>query len=142
MAWNSPPEEQTADRAGFSEHALDLLSSVLGYLRARFELAGIESKEAVATYGKAAVLVVGALCLAVFGYLFLWIGVVAVVAWLAGVFWGWIALAAGILHFIGAFGLIAAAKAKWGRPVFPVTLQEFRKDQEWLNRPKPTESHS
>jgi len=140
MSRDTPPREHTADRVGFSEYLLDLLSSTLSYLKARFELAGIEGREALAAYGKVAVLLAGALVVALFGYIFLWIGIVAAIATFADLFWGWIVIGVAILHFIAAAGLAAAAKAKWGSPVFPVTLQEFRKDQEWLTRPQRSES--
>ena len=138
MNWNTPPRERTADQAGFSEHVLDLLSSALGYLQARLELAGIEGREALATYGMGVALLAAAAVLLLFGYVFLWIGIIAVIATFSGVFWGWVVLAVAILHFIGALGLALAARAKWGRPVFPVTLQELRKDQEWLTKPGQT----
>ena len=64
MIWNSPPEERTADHAGFTEHVLDLLSSAVGYLQARLELAGIEGREAVGAYGAAVAWLMGAIGLA------------------------------------------------------------------------------
>ena len=142
MNWKSPPREHAVDGPGLSEHVTGLLSSVLGYLQARCELAGIEGREAVSIYGKAVAFLVAAAGLLVFGYIFLWIGIMALTAWLLGVYWGWVVLGAGILHIIAAVGFAIAAKVKWGKPVFPVTLQELRKDQEWLTRPTQTASRS
>jgi len=133
-----PPPARTAAEAGLPEHISSLLASAAGYLRARLELAGIEGREAAASYGKAVAFLAATVGLLLFGYILLWIGVIALVAYFAGVHWGWITLAIGILHVIGAACCALAAKAKWGRPVFPATLQELRKDQEWLSSPKQT----
>jgi uncharacterized membrane protein YqjE len=138
MIWTSQPRERTATDAGMPEHLLLAASSVLAYLQARLELAGIESKDALAIYGAlAGFLALGAGFL-LFGYIFIWIGAIALVATLSGVSWGLVTLAAGILHLIGAAGFLWAAKAKWGRPVFSATLKEFRKDQQWLRSPQAT----
>ena len=41
-------------------------------------------------------------------------------------------LGAGVLHFIAAAALALVAKARLARRMFEATLDEFRKDQEWL----------
>jgi len=139
MIWRKQaPEPQTAAEAGLSEHVLSMLASAAGYIRARLELAGLEGKEAVSVYGKVFALVAAAVTLLLFGYIFLWIGLIAVVAYVASVHWGWITVAVGLLHLIGAGACLWGARAGWGKPVFTATLQEFRKDQEWLSSPKET----
>jgi len=135
-----PEEERTAADAGLPEHLLSLLASATGYLRARLELAGMEGKEAVGAYGKVFAFLAGAILLLLFGYVFLWIGLIAVIAHFAAVHWGWITVAVGLLHLIGTALCLWGAKAKWGKPVFTATLNEFRKDQEWLSSPKETRS--
>ena len=135
---NSPP----AAEGGLPEHIQGLLSSVLGYFHARAELAGIEGKEAAVVYGKVFAFLAAAVALLLFGYVFLWIGLVAVIAHLAGVYWGWPTLGVGVLHLLGVVIFGFMAKAKWGQPVFPATLREFKKDQEWLSNPKQTARHS
>ena len=142
MIWKSHPHERTASEAGLSEHLLSLASSVIGYLQSRLELAGIEGKEAIAAYGKVAGFLAVAIALLLFGYIFLWIGVIALAAHFSHVFWGWISLVIGILHLVGTAGFVWAAIAKWGQPVFPETLKEFRKDQEWLSSPRQTENRN
>ena len=143
MIWKTqPPQERTAADTGLPEHLLSLLASAAGYFRARLELAGIEGKEAVVAYGKVLAFVAGAVALLLFGYIFLWIGLVAVIAHYAAVHWGWITLAVGVLHLIGTAGCLWGAKAKWGKPVFTATLHEFRKDQEWLSSPTKSGNRS
>ena len=43
---------------------------------------------------------------------------------------------AAVLHFIGAATLLVIAKAKLTEPMFAATLDEFKKDQEWLKNPE------
>jgi hypothetical protein len=73
---------------------------------------------------------------------FLWIGAVAVIALYSQVNWGWITLGVGVLHIAGTAVFTLIAKAKWGQPVFAATLQEFKKDQEWLKTPKQHVRHN
>ncbi len=133
-----PPNSRTAADAGLPEHLLSMLAAGLSYFQARLELAGIEGKEALVAYGLAAGLIGAAAALLVFGYIFAWIGIIALIAHFSHAHWGWIALGVGVLHFAGAVGCALAAKARCGKPVFDATLREFRKDQEWLNSPRTT----
>jgi len=121
--------------AGLPEHLRRLLASAIGYFGARLELAGIEGRETLGIWGRAAALVALALGLLLFGYLLLILGAVAALAWLTGWHWGWFALGFGFLHLAGAGVCLWLAKLKWSHPVFPMTLAEFRKDQQWLSRP-------
>ena len=132
----SPPNERSAADSGLSRHLLALLASLAGYFRARLELAGIEGKEAAAIYLKAAVLIAVALLLFAFGYAFLWIGLIALIAAVSHLAWGWLVLGAGFLHVVGALagGWMAVVLCK--KPVFGSTVEEFRKDQQWLESHK------
>lgn len=120
----------------FSHFAL-LLSAKIAYLRARFQLAGLESKEAAVHYAIIAALGIGALIVAVFGYLFLVIAAVFLIAWMIGGenAWIWVLLGAAGLHLIGALALALIAKSMLARPMFAATLGEFKNDQEWLKTP-------
>lgn len=139
MIWSTqPPERRTAADAGLPEHLLAFLASATGYLRARMELAGIEGKEAAVVYGKVFAFLAGAIALLLFGYIFLWIGGIAVIALLTGKHWGWITLGVGVLHLLGTAGCLWFVKNNWGDPVFTETMKEFRKDQEWLSSPQQT----
>ena len=120
----------------FSHFAL-LLSAKIAYLRARFQLAGMEGKEAALHYAIIVALAIGALIVAVFGYLFLVIGAVFLLAWMIGGenVWIWVMLGAAGLHLVGALALALVAKSMLDRPMFAATLGEFKKDQEWLKTP-------
>lgn len=133
MISTTPPPEKGGE-PGLSSHLLAFLASGMGYFRARMELAGIEGKEAAALYLKVAVLLVAGLLLFAFGYAFLWIGVVALAASVFHIHWGWVALGAAVLHGVGVAGCALGVRALWKTEVFTATMDEFRKDQAWLNR--------
>jgi uncharacterized membrane protein YqjE len=132
----APPGNPAAD-AGVVAHFQALLAAFLRYFRARFELAGIESKEAAGHYLKILALIIAALIVAVFGYLFLVLGCVFAIARLFSDpnAWIWVALAVAGLHFLVTAGCVAAAWTLVREPMFNVTLNELKKDQEWLTKP-------
>jgi len=136
MGTTLPPNERSAADPGLSGHLLALLASLAGYIRARLELAGIEGKDAAAIYLKVAVLLFVAILFLTFGYAFLWIGLIALIAAFSHLPWGWLVLSAGVIHLLGALGCTLIIWRLWKKPVFAATLEELRKDQEWLNSHK------
>ena len=131
-----PPQERPADDAGLSTHLLSLLASVAAYLRARLELAGLEGKDAAGQGLKALLFLIAAFGLIAFGYAFLWIGLITLFASLCPSHWGWIVVGVGALHLGAAALFLRGVCSQFKKPFFPATLEEFRKDQEWLNRQK------
>jgi uncharacterized membrane protein YqjE len=131
-----PGFEPSAD-AGFFRHTAELLSAALDYLKARFQLAGIEAKEASIHYVIMLALLIGALVVVIFGYFFLCLALIFLIAWLCGGgnAWIWVTFGMALLHFGGGVACVLIAKHKFAEPMFRVTLQEFRKDQQWLNPP-------
>ena len=121
---------------GFISHALAALAAALSYLKARLQLAGIEGKEAAVHYVIVLALAIGALIMAVFGYFFICMAVVFLVAWALGDghSWIWVTLGIGILHGIAAAVFLFMAKSRVALPAFASTLHEFKKDQEWLTK--------
>ena len=119
---------------GLFSHASAWLAALLGYLRARLELAGLETREAAIHGAVLLGLVVAALVLLVFGYFFFCFALVFCVAQLFDDDKAWIGVTFGmaVLHFGGAVALGLWAKAKLKKPIFPATLDELRKDQQWL----------
>lgn len=115
-------------------HLSGLLAAKLSYLRARLALAGIEGKEAAVHAAILLGLAIGGLIALVFGYILLVLALVFVVALAfgGGNAWIWVLLGAALLHFIGAAALVFIAKARLSAPLFPLTLEELQKDQEWL----------
>lgn len=131
------PNDRPADDAGMIAHLRTFAASSVAYIQARLQLAGLESKEAAAHYFKILLWLLAGLFGLVFGYVFFWIVSVFLLAGLLHVSWTWILLAAGAAHFAlaGVAGWIV--RAKCARPTFAATISEFKKDQTWLNTPKP-----
>ena len=129
--------EPTPDRAqhpGFFEHATAWLGTVLAHLRVRLELAEIEGKEAAVHYGVLLALAVAGFVFVVFGYLFLCLALVFLIAWACGGgnAWIWVLLGASVLHLGGGAGAFFWIRGRLAMPMFSATLDELRKDQEWL----------
>lgn len=122
---------------GILRHLTALLGAKLAYLRARLHLAGLEGKAAATHYALILALAIAALVVAIFGYFFFVIALVFLIAWACGGgnAWIWVTLGAACVHFIGAATLLVIAKAKLSQPMFAATLDEFKKDQEWLKNP-------
>ncbi len=134
MAGPSTEDARAAEAAGLFGHLSALLAAQLAYLRARLELAGVEGKEAAVHAGIILGLAVGGLIAAVFGYFFLVLALVFLIALAlgGGSAWIWVLLGAALVHLAGAAVLVWIAKSKLGAPFFPLTLDELKKDQEWL----------
>jgi uncharacterized membrane protein YqjE len=133
------PEPKSEDvhrteAAGLFGHFAGLLAAKLAYWRARLELAGIEAREASVHYAIILGLAIGALIVLVFGYFFLVIALVFLVAALLGTehAWIWVLLGAALLHLLGAGILGWIAKTKLSASMFTASLNELKKDQEWL----------
>lgn len=135
MAGPTQPE-RPVDSSGLFGHFSALIAAKLGYLRARLKLAGIEGKEAGIHLGIILGLAIVSLVGLVFGYFLLVIGLAFLVALAFGGGNAWIGvlLGAAALHVIGALVLVIIAKTMLGKPLFPLTLDEFKKDQEWLTK--------
>ena len=126
-------EAQRAKAAGLFGHLSALLAAKLAYLKARLELAGIEGREAGIHLAIILGLAIGATVLLIFGYFFLVIAVAfAIGLAFGGHAWVWVLFGAAVLHILGAGLLLLIAKVRLGVPLFPLTLEELKKDQEWL----------
>jgi uncharacterized membrane protein YqjE len=119
---------------GLLDHLREFVAGGVEYLQARLALAGIEAKEACLHFALIAGLLVLALAVLVFGYLFLWIAVTVLIAQLLGISPGWVILAAALIHFGVAVGAVLLAVARFKIAVFTATLAELRKDRQWLNQ--------
>ena len=106
------------------------------YLSARLKLVGIEAKEAGAHYGVAAAMIAVSLFIAVLGYVFVVITLVFGIAAAFEAEYAWIFVMGGaaLLHLGGAAALVCLALRRVRSGAFSGTLEEFRKDQEWLSK--------
>lgn len=105
------------------------------YVSSRIRLARLEGKEAGAHLGKVLGLLVALAVLAAFGWFFICVGVTSL---LAGFFprhgWLWASLLMGTFHFLLVGALAAKLKGMAATRLFPLTTEELKKDQEWLDQ--------
>lgn len=121
--------------SGMSEQVRTFLSSIAGYFSARLRLATLEGKEAAGHVLKLLLAAGVALIFVVFGWLFLCLGVVFLIATAIGGehSWLWATLGMAVVHLLGATALGFFLKSQIGTPIFPATIEELKKDQEWLD---------
>lgn len=118
----------------FFENASGWLGTLLAYVRVRFQLAGIEGREAAMHYGMLfALAVVGLICV-VFGYLFFCLALVFLIARLFADenAWIWVSFGMALLHLLAGAGAFLWIRLRIAKPMFSATFDELRKDQEWL----------
>jgi len=132
MTRESSPSRNPAGHAGLLENLLALLSALVEFFEGRFALFAQESKGAalhlLVLVG--CVVLAGVLCM--MGYVFIIVAAVVGLAHLVGTSWPVVALAAAILHFVIALGLLLVARSRITKPVFRTSIDELKKDREWL----------
>jgi len=132
MMSESTRSRNPAGHAGLLENLLALLNALAEFLESRFALLTEESKGAAVQLLILVGCVIFALLLCALGYVFLITGAVVGLAHLIGISWPWVALAAGVVHFIVALVLLLVARSRVTKPLFRATLTELKKDREWL----------
>lgn len=134
----SVDDNRAAAQEGFFGHLAGLLSASAGYLQGRLQLLGLESKEAAVHYGIILALLIAAFVVVIFGYFFLCFFAIFGLAALIDTkhAYIWVTLGMALLHFGLAVAAILYAKARFAEPMFTATINEFRKDQQWLTPEK------
>jgi uncharacterized membrane protein YqjE len=132
MSSESPRSRNPAGHSGLLDNALALISAVAEFFESRFALAARESKAAAVQLLILVACLIAALALCVMGYVFLIVGAVVGLAHLVGISWPVIALIAALLHFIIAAILLLVARSRITKPMFRDTVDELKKDREWL----------
>ena len=132
MTSESSPSHNPAGHTGLLENALALLTTAADFFESRLALAAKESKSAALQIliMIGSLLFAGLLC--VMGYVFLIVSAIAGLAHLVGTSWPWLALIAGLVHFIIALVLLLIARSRITKPMFRDTVDELKKDREWL----------
>jgi len=138
MAGETTPPGNPAGHAGLLDNLLALASALAGFFESRAALLAKESKTALLR-----LLVIEACVLAAFisfavGYIFLVAGGVVGIARIAHISWVWVALVVGGAHFVCALIFLLIARAKMAKPLFRATIDELKKDREWLENLEET----
>ena len=129
-----PKPARGASFPGFFEHASAWLGTLLAYGRVRWQLAGIEGREAAMHYGILLALALAGMIFVVFGYLFFCLALVFLIARMLGDenAWIWVSFGMAALHAAAGACAFLWIKCKITKPMFAATFDELRKDQEWL----------
>ena len=138
MISESSRSRNPAGHAGLLQNLLALVSALAEFFESRFALLAEESKAAALQVLILTGCLIFALLLCAIGYIFLITGLVAGLAHLVGISWPWIAFAAAALHFIVALVLVLIARSRMTKPFFRATLDELKKDREWLKNLQTT----
>jgi uncharacterized membrane protein YqjE len=138
MISQSSRPRNPAGHAGLFQNLFALAGALAEFFESRFALLAEESKAAALQVLILAGCLIFAVLLCAIGYIFLITGVVAGIAHLVGISWPWIALAAAALHFIIALVLVLIARSRITKPFFRATLDELKKDREWLKNLQTT----
>jgi uncharacterized membrane protein YqjE len=121
-----------AGHAGLLNNLVSFVNGLAGFFECRIALFLRESKGALVHILLMAGALIGALVLLGAGYIFLITSVVFGIAHAAGVSWVWIAFGAAILHLLLAGGCAFFALTQMRKPMFAATLDELKRDREWL----------
>ena len=132
MSSESPSSRNPAGHSGLIDNALGLLSAIVEFFEIRFALAAQESKAAALQLLILVGCVIAALALCVMGYVFLIVSAVVGIAHLLGTSWPVVALVVALVHFIIAGVLLLVARSRITKPMFPDSIDELKKDREWL----------
>ena len=126
------PAQSRPRPTGLIGSLVALASSLADFFESRAALLATESKAALVQFLVAAVCLVAATLFFAFGYIFLLATAVVAIAHMANVSWLWVALGAAGLHFVIALILLLIAGSGIKRPIFRGTMEELKKDREWL----------
>jgi len=132
MISESPLSRNPAGHSGLLDNVLGLLSAIVQFFEIRFAVLAQESKSAALQLLILVGCVIAALALCVMGYVFLIVSAVVGIAHLLGTSWPVVALVVALLHFIIAGVLLLVARSRITKPMFQDTVDELKKDREWL----------
>jgi len=132
MSSGSFPSRNPAGHSGLLDNALALISAVVAFFEGRFVLLAQESKSAAVQLLILVGCVIAALALCLMGYVFLIVSAVVGLAHLLGTSWPVVALVVALLHFIIAGVLLVVARSRITKPMFRDSIDELKKDREWL----------
>jgi uncharacterized membrane protein YqjE len=131
MAGEPAPRSQPR-QTGFIGSLVALASALADFFESRAALLATESKAALVQFLVATICLVGGILFFAFGYIFLVATAVVAVAHMTNVSWLWVALVAAGIHFLIALIFLLVAGTGIKRPIFRGTMEELKRDREWL----------
>ena len=138
MEPTNPKIRPTAARQpGLFDSLASLLGSFSGYVGARLELLGIESRAAARNYLRVLILGVVAVLALALGYIFVVLSLVFLVHEWTGWSWPVLTAAFGGTHLLIVVVCALSIKTRVSVPAFSETISELRKDRTWLKSENP-----
>ena len=132
MISGSPSSRNPAGHSGLLDNALALISAIVSFFESRFVLVAKESKSVAVQLLILVGCVIVAFALCLMGYVFLIVSAVVGLAHLLGTSWPVVALVVALVHFIIAGVLLLVARSWITKPMFRESIDELKKDREWL----------
>lgn len=132
MAEGSMPFRNPAGHRGLRQNLKSLVASLTQFVESRVKLAASESKSALRHLVTVLVCAVGALVLALLGFVYLVVFAIVGIAHLLGVSWIWVALVVALVHFAIALLCVIIARGNLKHPIFRDTASVLKEDTEWL----------
>jgi uncharacterized membrane protein YqjE len=125
------PENPGPPQSGASHFPSNWREAILTLVASRVTLIQLESKDAAADALRRLIRITAVVICVFFTWSLLLAGGIAAIAHATGWPWYWIAMGAAAAHLQATFIFAQSARTP-GRPPFPVTRSEFKKDREWL----------
>ena len=133
MDSDAPVGLQTSKQSA-GDSVRNWIAAFIRYFELRLHLIGLESKETGTHLLVLALLLVGTIVsfagALVMLVVFLLFSMMLVLHW----DWGWCALASAVVLLLISVSSALVLRFRIVRPIFPVTLAEFKKDREWLSQ--------
>jgi uncharacterized membrane protein YqjE len=133
MDSDAPVGVQTSKQSA-SDSVRNWVAAFIRYLELRLRLIGLESKETGIHLLVLALLFVGTVVFFGGALVMLVVFLLFLMTLLLHWDWGWCALACAVVLLLISLSSALVLRFRIVRPIFPVTLAEFKKDREWLSQ--------
>lgn len=128
----TPPSPDAGGSPGYGSWSATAITAILDHLAVRAELLQWEAREAKARLIRWILSLLVGLIFLVIAYFFL---MVALIGWLSSEYqltWFFSTLLVGVAHLVLGGLLLVIAKRKTTATFFPDSLEELKRDREWL----------
>jgi uncharacterized membrane protein YqjE len=139
MAGETRRFRNPAGHRGLLSNLLAAVSAFASFVEARLGLVAQESKSALVNMLVLIGCLAGAAMLCAFGYVFLFVSIIAALAHALQISWTWVAIGVALLHFVFALFCVLLARSRMTKPMFRATAAELKKDREWLKNLEKTD---
>ena len=133
MDSDAPVGLQTSKQSA-GDSVRNWIAAFIRYFELRLQLIGLESKETGTHLLVLALLFVGAIVFFAGALVMLVVFLLFLMMLALHWDWGWCALASAVVLLLISVSSALVLRFRIVRPIFPVTVAEFKKDREWLSQ--------